>query len=362
MYRNTFDTLYKIARNEGVGGLQKGLTPAILREGSKNLFRIGMYDPIMSVLHDSRQGSAPGWKRMLAGSLCGVMGAFSCNPFELVKTRLQSAAAKGQAVGHQFAYRGVGDALVQIVRQDGVKGLYRGAVLSMGRSVVGSGTNLASFSMMKEYLILRRGWRDDWVLDMVAGLGSGVVSCIAMNPIDVVRTRYYNQPYKDGKGLEYASGVDAIKKIVKSEGFGAFYKGFFTHFLRIGPHFCLTFVFLGVFRRQLAGVYNTMDQKDSFKNFDTDGNGVLDERELAEAIRKVLPRNQLPPELVPHYDQLIANYTSRILEKADVNHDTKISFQEYPDMESEVKKIVTEVKDEEKHRRVLNEKQRHALP
>lgn len=46
-----------------------------------------MYDPIMNVLHDSRNGKAPGWKRVLAGSLCGVMGALSCNPFELVKTR-----------------------------------------------------------------------------------------------------------------------------------------------------------------------------------------------------------------------------------------------------------------------------------
>jgi solute carrier family 25 protein 34/35 len=31
----------------------------------------------------------------------------------------------------------------------------------------------------------------------------------------------------------------------------AFYKGFSTHFMRIGPHFTLTFVFLGMLKRQL---------------------------------------------------------------------------------------------------------------
>lgn len=72
---------------EGMKGLQKGLIPAILREGSKNFFRIGMFDPIMMVLHDPKKGRAPAWKRVVAGSLCGVMGAASCNPFELVKTR-----------------------------------------------------------------------------------------------------------------------------------------------------------------------------------------------------------------------------------------------------------------------------------
>ena len=59
-----------------------------------------------------------------------------------------------------------------------------------------------------------------------------------MNPIDVVRTRYYNQNYVNGKGTIYSSGADAVQKIVKTEGPMAFYKGFLPHFLRIGPHFC----------------------------------------------------------------------------------------------------------------------------
>jgi solute carrier family 25 protein 34/35 len=50
-----------------------------------------MFDPIMKILHPPEKNkpstSAPAWKRIVAGSLCGVMGAVSCNPFELVKTR-----------------------------------------------------------------------------------------------------------------------------------------------------------------------------------------------------------------------------------------------------------------------------------
>ena len=127
VYKNSFHTIYKIYVNEGIQGLQKGLTPALLRESSKNLFRIGMYEPIMSVLHDPSQGPAPGWKRMLAGSMCGVMGAFSCNPFELVKTRLQSkSSGKSVAIGTQHSYKGVWDALGSIYRAEGIKGLYRG--------------------------------------------------------------------------------------------------------------------------------------------------------------------------------------------------------------------------------------------
>lgn len=64
-----------------------------------------------------------------------------------------------------------------------------------------------------------------------------------MNPIDVIRTRYYNQPYVNGRGTIYNSGIDVIKKILCNEGPMAFYKGLVTHFLRIGPHFCRKFLF-----------------------------------------------------------------------------------------------------------------------
>ncbi len=151
------------------------------------------------------------------------------------------------------------------------------------------------FSMMKEYLSVERKWQDNAWLDMVCGLSSGVVSCIFMNPIDVVRTRYYNQPYRNGVGELYQSGFDAIMKINKLEGPKAFYKGFTTHFLRIGPHFCcnysvnlVTFVFLGILRRNTAEVYSYLDRKESFQQFDENHDGKLDEQEVKGVIKKVL--------------------------------------------------------------------------
>ncbi|KAI9104116.1 mitochondrial carrier domain-containing protein [Phlyctochytrium arcticum] len=371
VYKNSFDTIHKIYLHEGLKGLQKGLTPAILREGSKNLFRIGMFDPIMNMLHDPAQGRAPGWKRMLAGSMCGVMGAVSCNPFELVKTRLQSNAGTKPgkvAVGHQHNYNGTWDALTRIWKEDGFRGLYRGSVLSMGRSVFGSGSNLAAYSLMKEHLIDKRKWADNAWLDMVCGLASGVVSCICMNPIDVTRTRYYNQPYENGKGLVYSNGFDAIKKIAKNEGPTAFYKGLTTHFLRIGPHFCLTFVFLGILRRGLTDFYGYLDMRDSFSAFDTDGNGVLDPEELKEALHRIVPpsarlgglggvgalslmtdgtgvraeSSEVESADMERYERLIDLYANRILDKADIDHDHAISSKEYPAMIQEVTAIVGE--------------------
>ncbi|KAJ8329995.1 hypothetical protein BDV3_003335 [Batrachochytrium dendrobatidis] len=334
VYKNSIDAFVKILKNEGIKGLQKGLTPAILREGSKNLFRLGMYDPIMHAMHDPSSGRAPAWKRMVAGSICGVMGAASCNPFELVKTRLQSASSQSLAIGHQHGYTGVWHALKSIYNKEGVSGLYRGSLLSMMRSIVGSGTNLAWYSMMNEYLIVEMKWNDNALLDMVCGLSSGIVSCAFMNPIDVVRTRFYNQSYVNGKGELYSNGIDAIRKIARHEGLGAFYKGFLTHFLRIGPHFCLTFMFLGILRRGLAQIYEYQDAQDAFHSFDKDGDGVLDEVEVESALTHIIIQPGEPAS-VPVYRQ-------RILDKADHHHNHILTFDEFRDLEREVKAIVVE--------------------
>ncbi len=47
IYSSSFDCLKKTFAAEGLGGTQKGLSAAILREGSKNFFRLGCYDPII---------------------------------------------------------------------------------------------------------------------------------------------------------------------------------------------------------------------------------------------------------------------------------------------------------------------------
>ena len=65
-----------------------------------------------------------------------------------------------------------------------------------------------------------------------------------------MRTRLYSQPVDAaGRGALYAGAADAAAKILAIEGAPAFYKGAVAHFLRVGPHTTLTFVFIGLMRR-----------------------------------------------------------------------------------------------------------------
>lgn len=68
LYKGTLHTLNTIYRHEGLRGLQAGLAIAVFREGTKNIFRLGFYSPILSFVHDTKDGSvAPIYKRLFAG-------------------------------------------------------------------------------------------------------------------------------------------------------------------------------------------------------------------------------------------------------------------------------------------------------
>jgi solute carrier family 25 protein 34/35 len=211
----------------------------------------------------------------------------------------------------------------------------------MGRSIVGSGTNLASFTMLKEYLMIKRNWVDNAFLDIVGGLGSAVISVICMNPVDVVRTRYYNQTYVNGVGELYKSGGQALTCIFKEEGPSAFYKGLTTHFLRIGPHFCLTFLFLGIFRRQINEYYDFRDRRESFTHYDQNSDGKLNRDEIKDMVIKVVLKGNPNDELANHY-------TQRIISKAGnaegfIVHSGKVKKgDEYCAMLNELEKIYVE--------------------
>jgi hypothetical protein len=82
---------------------------------------------------------------------------------------------------------------------------------------------------------------------------AGLVCATTTSPIDLVKSRYMNQPFDKGKGLRYSSTLDCFRKTVQAEGFLALFKGWLPQWLRIGPHTIITFVVLEQLRR-LAGL------------------------------------------------------------------------------------------------------------
>lgn len=62
--------------------------------------------------------------------MAGCFSTLGNNPFDVVKTQMQSSGAKQR-------YSGTADCFVKVFREEGVAGFYKGVVPRMGRVVPG---------------------------------------------------------------------------------------------------------------------------------------------------------------------------------------------------------------------------------
>jgi hypothetical protein len=78
----------KIAREEGLRGLYRGYSAAMVREMTYSSIRFGMYEPIKIAI-GAGDRDAPMWKKILAGLSAGAFAASIMSPTDLVKIRMQ---------------------------------------------------------------------------------------------------------------------------------------------------------------------------------------------------------------------------------------------------------------------------------
>ncbi|ODV96484.1 hypothetical protein PACTADRAFT_49822 [Pachysolen tannophilus NRRL Y-2460] len=245
IYKNPFQALVVIGRNEGIRGLQNGLGCAYVYQVLLNGSRLGFYEPIRNSMNSFFFPHFEAYKvqntaiNVAAGTAAGVIGAILGSPLYLVKTRMQSFSDKIK-IGDQSKYNNAVDGLRQIYAKEGFKGWFRGLDSAILRTGIASAVQLPIYNSSKHFLLSHKYFEGESLsLHLTASTVSGMGVSIVMNPWDVVLTRVYNQT-----GNLYKGPIDCMYKIIKYEGITALYKGFGAQAMRMAPHtiLCLTFM------------------------------------------------------------------------------------------------------------------------
>ena len=119
-YRSMAHGVSEIMRNEGVRGFWRGLVPSLFGI-SHGAVQFAAYEQLKKKRAIQRGGASELTNAdylLLSGSSKIFAGSITY-PYQVLRVRLQSYEA-GQT------YRGVGDAIAQIWRVEGVKGFYKG--------------------------------------------------------------------------------------------------------------------------------------------------------------------------------------------------------------------------------------------
>jgi Ca2+-binding EF-hand superfamily protein len=243
------------------------------------------------------------------------------------------------------------DAFATITREEGFIALFRVSTMSILRAMIASGANLVFYLTFREYLLFHNFLPDSPITDAVVCLVSSAITAVAMNPVDMLRTRLFNEHVDPitHKGTYYKNGIDALIKVIKNEGVIALWKGTITSFLRLGPHFTLTFVLLEEMKRlslmkQRFSYDKRITEKldNLFNKYDLDHNKVLDKLELQAMMTELVPRSEESFLSDHQYQQLIKKDVEKIIAVADENKDGVIQLDEFKKVVCNAKRVVHE--------------------
>lgn len=168
----------------------------------------------------------------ICGGFGGICTVLVGHPLDTIKVRLQTMAIP--KAGELPMYMGTWDCMKKTVRNEGVRGLYKG----MGAPLVGVAPIFAisfmGFGVGKKIFGPNDGNRLTYTELFSAGAFSGIFTTLIMAPGERIKCLLQIQQGANAPKV-YNGPVDVVKKLYKQGGLGSIYRGAGATLLRDVP-------------------------------------------------------------------------------------------------------------------------------
>jgi len=228
-YKGIIDCFSRVAKEQGFWSLWRGNLANVIRYFPTQALNFAFKDTYKRLFIEGVDKKKEFWK-FFAGNLAsgGAAGATSLcfvYPLDFARTRLAADVGKGDA----REFKGLVDCIGKIFKTDGPIGLYRGFFVSVQGIIIYRASYFGFFDTIKA-LVAKDSKNVNffvaWGIAQVVTIGSGVTSY----PWDTVRRRMMMQSGR--KDVLYKNTWDCAKKIMKTEGPKAFFKGALSNVFR----------------------------------------------------------------------------------------------------------------------------------
>ena len=227
-YRSLGDCFRKMYRTEGPLSFYKGILPPILAETPKRATKFVCFEQYKQMLTGGDASKATPLIYAMAGLGSGLTEGLVITPFEVVKISLQAQRSRHKNRTTTFQMAG------NIVRQEGVVGMYKGLSATLGRHGV---WNCVYFFVYNTARPLLPAYEEHWKQTLArlgAGLFAGCLASVINIPWDVAKSRIQG-PQPEAGVVKYKSTLQTMRLVVKEEGVLTLYRGLLPKVLRLGP-------------------------------------------------------------------------------------------------------------------------------
>ncbi|XP_074584363.1 adenine nucleotide transporter BT1, chloroplastic/mitochondrial-like [Curcuma longa] len=149
VYDNLLHAFVKIIREEGPAELFRGLTPSLIGVVPYAATNYYAYDSLKKLYRKAfKKDEIGNVATLLIGSAAGALSSSATFPLEVARKHMQVGAVGGRQV-----YKNMLHALLSILEQEGIGGLYRGLGPSCTKLVPAAGISFMCYEACKKILI-----------------------------------------------------------------------------------------------------------------------------------------------------------------------------------------------------------------
>lgn len=150
LYNGPLDCAKKIYQENGIRGIYKGLGPTLIRESIGLGIYFSTYEALISreLKSNSKltRNDIPAWKLCMFGGLSGYTLWIGIYPIDVIKSKLQTDGVKNGKYSNAL---GVAK---DVLRTQGIKGLYKGFMPTILRAAPANGATFAVFEITMRLL------------------------------------------------------------------------------------------------------------------------------------------------------------------------------------------------------------------
>ncbi|KAI0809248.1 dicarboxylic acid transporter [Irpex lacteus] len=247
-----FSVLRLTVAKTGFRSLYTGLSAAFLRQMSYSLVRLGSYEKMKEVL--SKNGRPSSGSLFLSAMAAGAIGGIAGNPADILLVRMTSDNIRPPE--QRYNYSNAISGLFRLIREEGVKGLFRGLEANVVRAVLMNASQVATYDYFKSKLlsytlpVVNYRFKDNLVCHTASSLLAGAVATTVCSPADVLRSRVMSASCDSGI-------MHILRESLHKEGPAFLFKGWTPAFIRLGPNTVLMFVFFEQLKRGWRTVFPT---------------------------------------------------------------------------------------------------------
>ncbi|KAF5960972.1 hypothetical protein HYC85_002181 [Camellia sinensis] len=197
------------------------------------------------------------WENATAGALAGLATVSFSHPLDVVRTRFQVSDGR---TSNLPSYKNTHQAVWTIARTEGLRGLYAGFYPAVLGSTISWGLYFFFYSKAKQRYS-KGGQELTPGLHLASAAEAGALVCCCTNPLWLVKTRLQLQTPLH-QAHPYTGFHDAVKTILKEEGWSALYKGIVPGLFLQVTHGAIQFTAYEELRKVVVGFRSTESEEE----------------------------------------------------------------------------------------------------